>query len=188
MRAECLDLLLISGRGHLEQVLRVYVAHYNHHHPHRALGLEPPDPLANLRVVRDSHQEGCIDVTCSADSSTNTVDELHERVSAPNGLRGLQLDPGSGRMVPRTRVGRSARRAAAPPGEGAAAPADHCGHQSIRAPRLGPRGRRVLPAGLVNACRTDPFAWLAMAGRSHQRTADHLTGGPPHDLSSARPG
>jgi hypothetical protein len=36
-------------------------------------------------------------------------------------LRGLQLDPGSGRMVPRTRVGRSALRAAAPPGEGAAA-------------------------------------------------------------------
>jgi hypothetical protein len=52
VRAECLDWLLISGRGHLEQVLRVYVAHYNHHRPYRALGLEP-DPLANLRVVRD---------------------------------------------------------------------------------------------------------------------------------------
>ena len=35
VRAECLDWLLISGRGHLEQVLRVYVAHYNHHRPHR---------------------------------------------------------------------------------------------------------------------------------------------------------
>jgi hypothetical protein len=35
------------------------------------------------------------------------------------GLRALQLDPGSGRMVPRTRVGRSALRAATPPGEGA---------------------------------------------------------------------
>ena len=34
------------------------------------------------------------------------------------GLRALQLDPGSGRMVPRTRVGRSARRAAAPAGRG----------------------------------------------------------------------
>jgi hypothetical protein len=41
-----------------------------------------------------------------------------------DGRRGLQLDPGSGRMVPMTRVGRSARRAASPPGEGAAAPAD----------------------------------------------------------------
>jgi hypothetical protein len=34
------------------------------------------------------------------------------------GLRALQLDPGSGRMVPVTRVGRSARRAAAPAGRG----------------------------------------------------------------------
>jgi putative transposase len=29
VRAECLDWLLIVGRGHLEQVLRVYVEHYN---------------------------------------------------------------------------------------------------------------------------------------------------------------
>jgi hypothetical protein len=34
------------------------------------------------------------------------------------GLRALQLDPGSGRMVPMTRVGRSARRAASPAGRG----------------------------------------------------------------------
>jgi putative transposase len=44
IRAECLDWLLIVGRGHLEQVLRVYVQHYNAHRPHRALGLQPPDP------------------------------------------------------------------------------------------------------------------------------------------------
>jgi hypothetical protein len=44
VRAECLDWLSISGRGHLEQVLWVYVAHDNHHRPTRALGLEPPDP------------------------------------------------------------------------------------------------------------------------------------------------
>jgi putative transposase len=44
VRAECLDRLLILGRGHLEQVLRVYVEHYNAHRPHRALGLQPPDP------------------------------------------------------------------------------------------------------------------------------------------------
>jgi transposase InsO family protein len=43
-RAECLDWLLIVGRGHLERVLRVYVDHYNRHRPHRALGLQPPDP------------------------------------------------------------------------------------------------------------------------------------------------
>ena len=39
-------------------------------------------------------------------------------------LRGIHLDPGSGRMVPRTRVGRSALRAAAPAGQGAPASAD----------------------------------------------------------------
>jgi putative transposase len=44
VRAECLDWLQIVGRGHLEQVLRVYVEHYNAHRPHRALGLQPPDP------------------------------------------------------------------------------------------------------------------------------------------------
>ncbi len=31
VRAECLDWLLILGRGHLEQVLRVYVEHYLRH-------------------------------------------------------------------------------------------------------------------------------------------------------------
>ena len=51
VRAECLDWLLIVGRGHLERVLRVYVDHYNRHRPHRALGLEPPDPPAGLDVV-----------------------------------------------------------------------------------------------------------------------------------------
>jgi transposase InsO family protein len=44
VRAECLDWLLIIGRGHLEQVLRVYVERDNDHRPHRALGLQPPDP------------------------------------------------------------------------------------------------------------------------------------------------
>ncbi len=53
VRAECLDWLLISGRGHLEQVLRAYVEHYNTHRPHRALGLDPPDPPTDLSVVRD---------------------------------------------------------------------------------------------------------------------------------------
>jgi putative transposase len=56
VRTECLDWLLIIGRGHLEQVLRVYAAHYNAHRPHRALGLEPPDPPADLIVVHDGQQ------------------------------------------------------------------------------------------------------------------------------------
>jgi putative transposase len=51
VRAECLDWLLIVGRGHLEQVLRVYVKHYNRHRPHRALELEAPDRPSGLTVV-----------------------------------------------------------------------------------------------------------------------------------------
>jgi transposase InsO family protein len=53
VRAECLDWLLIVGRGHLEQALRVYVAHYNIHRPHRALALQAPAPGARLAVVGD---------------------------------------------------------------------------------------------------------------------------------------
>jgi putative transposase len=51
VRDECLDWLLIVGRGHLEQVLRVYVEHYNVHRPHWALKLEPPDPPAGPSVI-----------------------------------------------------------------------------------------------------------------------------------------
>jgi putative transposase len=53
VRVDCLDWLLIVGRRHLEQVLRIYVKHYNEHRPHRALGLEAPDPLAGLAVVSE---------------------------------------------------------------------------------------------------------------------------------------
>jgi putative transposase len=44
VRAECLDWLLIVGRGHLEQVLRVYVEHYN--------GSTPPSVGSGLAVLR----------------------------------------------------------------------------------------------------------------------------------------
>ena len=57
VRADCLDWLLIVGRGHLEQVLRIYVRHYNEHRPHRALGLKAPDRRAGVAVVRED-QEG----------------------------------------------------------------------------------------------------------------------------------
>jgi hypothetical protein len=30
---ECLDWLLVVGRGHLERTLEVYIAHYNAHRP-----------------------------------------------------------------------------------------------------------------------------------------------------------
>ena len=51
VRRECLDWILIVSRRHLEQVLRVYVDHYNSHRPHRALGLTPPTPERRLRLV-----------------------------------------------------------------------------------------------------------------------------------------
>jgi putative transposase len=41
-RRECLDQLLILGRRHLEQVLRVYLDHYNAERPHRSLALAAP--------------------------------------------------------------------------------------------------------------------------------------------------
>jgi putative transposase len=42
VRRECLDRLLMVGRRQLEQVLRVYVRHYNRRRPHRALDLNHP--------------------------------------------------------------------------------------------------------------------------------------------------
>jgi putative transposase len=56
VRAECLDWLLIVGQRHLEQVLRVYVEHYNRHRSHRALGLEAPGPPAALTIVSEDQQ------------------------------------------------------------------------------------------------------------------------------------
>ncbi len=56
VRAECLDWLLIVGRRHLEQVLRVYVEHYNVHRPHRALGLGPPAPAIDPDVDGDARR------------------------------------------------------------------------------------------------------------------------------------
>ena len=57
VRAQCLDWLLMVGRGHLEQVLRVYVEHYNVHRPHRALGLKPPVPgVGPTAITRDQRR------------------------------------------------------------------------------------------------------------------------------------
>jgi len=44
VRSQCLDRLLILNNQHLEQVLDVFVEHYNGHRPHRALALTPPRP------------------------------------------------------------------------------------------------------------------------------------------------
>jgi transposase InsO family protein len=42
VRQECLDHVLIYGRGHLERVLGAYVAHYDEERPHRGLNLAVP--------------------------------------------------------------------------------------------------------------------------------------------------
>jgi putative transposase len=59
VRAECLDWLLIVRRGHLQQILRVYVQHHNRHRPHRALLLQAPDLPAQLTVL-DGHRGGAV--------------------------------------------------------------------------------------------------------------------------------
>ena len=46
LRRECLDRMLIFGHRQLEAVLTEYLAHYNGHRPHRALGQRPPDEQA----------------------------------------------------------------------------------------------------------------------------------------------
>jgi len=57
VRRDCLDWILIVSRRQLEQVLRVYVDHYNSHRPHRALGLTPPAPERRLRLVSPASPE-----------------------------------------------------------------------------------------------------------------------------------
>ncbi len=54
VRAECLDWLLIVGRGHLDRVLRVYAGHYNRHRPHRALALKAPAPSAEITTLTEA--------------------------------------------------------------------------------------------------------------------------------------
>jgi hypothetical protein len=56
VRTECLDWMLILGRGHLdlERVLGVYVEHYNRERPHRGLALATPNGL-NCQAASSSH-------------------------------------------------------------------------------------------------------------------------------------
>jgi Integrase core domain len=82
VRAECLDWLLIVGRGHLEQVLRIYIQHYNRHRPHRALLLQPPDRPAELTALGEDRGGTVNAATYSVASSMSTA-ELHERVCVP---------------------------------------------------------------------------------------------------------
>jgi transposase InsO family protein len=53
VRTECLDWMLVFGRRHLEQVLRIYAGHYNRRRPHRGIGLATPEPQPDQDQVAD---------------------------------------------------------------------------------------------------------------------------------------
>ena len=53
VRRECLDRMLIFGRRHLDRVLAEYIAHYNHHRPHRALRQLAPFALVSPPPIDD---------------------------------------------------------------------------------------------------------------------------------------
>jgi putative transposase len=67
VRRELLDRMLTVGRRQLETMLAGYVAHYNEHRPHRALGqaaplaaVPPTPPPTDMRVVRVDRLGGLI--------------------------------------------------------------------------------------------------------------------------------
>jgi transposase InsO family protein len=67
VRRELLDRMLLVSRRHLETALSSYVAHYNQHRPHRALGqmpplgaVPPPAPAADIPVLRVDRLGGLI--------------------------------------------------------------------------------------------------------------------------------
>jgi len=76
VRAECLDWLLIVGRGHLEQVLRIYVEHYNGHRPNRALQLESPDAPTGPIVISDNQRR-----VLRRDRLSGLVHEYHRQAA-----------------------------------------------------------------------------------------------------------
>ncbi len=64
VRAEVADRMLVAGPRHLRAVLDEYVAHFNHHRPHRARNLRPPDhddsvtaPVTDLAAARIRHRK-----------------------------------------------------------------------------------------------------------------------------------
>ena len=62
VRLELLDLTLIRGRRHLDQVLRRYAEHYNARRPHRGLHLRTPAGVAEREFVPEVPKVRRIDV------------------------------------------------------------------------------------------------------------------------------
>jgi len=50
VRTECLDRMLVLGRGHLESVLREYAGHDNRQRPHRGIALGVTAPASTLEI------------------------------------------------------------------------------------------------------------------------------------------
>jgi putative transposase len=72
MRRECLDRILIVNRRHLEQVLPVYIRHYNEHRP-TAPSTSDHQSKRLRRVQRPSSPSTVFGAeTCSAGSFTST--------------------------------------------------------------------------------------------------------------------
>jgi hypothetical protein len=98
VRAECLDWLLIIGRGHLQQVLRVYIEHYTPIAHTGRSGCSRWIQLSNLPSQARIRRPKSTGATCSTDSCTST-EELHERICAPYGDEEwpplVRLRPGS---------------------------------------------------------------------------------------------
>jgi hypothetical protein len=92
VRTQCLNWLLIVGRGHWEQ----------------SCGSTPPTTTPTVHTGRSdwnrrlhppisessatASQAGCIGATYSAGSSTNTTNELHERICGPYAVEQVAED------------------------------------------------------------------------------------------------
>jgi hypothetical protein len=90
-RAECLDWLLVVGRGHLEHVLRIYVKHTTSTVRIVRWGLMRPIDLPGWPSSVGINRATCIDVTYLVVSFMSTT-ELHERLCAPAGPTGPPID------------------------------------------------------------------------------------------------
>ena len=81
VRTECLDQLLVLGRGHLERVLRQYVSHYNEQRPHRGIDLGVPVPASPVIAAPPVACTSAV-TTCWAASSTSTTRWLRSQTAA----------------------------------------------------------------------------------------------------------
>ena len=56
LRQECVDFVIPLAENHLRRLLSEWVQHYNHGHPHMALGPGIPQPLVALPAPLQEHR------------------------------------------------------------------------------------------------------------------------------------